>query len=268
MIARRLTSVLAIGLLAVAFPTSAIGHTVTQQPPTADETARGISLQQQGKTEEAVASLRAAVKRNKSDLRAWHYLGLALEQKGDAKEARKAHEKAANLGDRLLADQFNDVPSGAEFSRRLVPIGANLAEAGESAQKYLQLAPKPSGKKLREWQLRADSLLAFAEIANAPPGTPAVLTGKEVSVKARVLSKPEPQYTAEARNKQITGTVVLRAIFAANGRVIGIRAVAGLPEGLTEEAIRAARRIKFVPAIKDGRPVSMFIQLEYNFNLY
>jgi len=41
-----------------------------------------------------------------------------------------------------------------------------------------------------------------------------------------------------------------------------------LPFGLTEQAIAAARQIKFVPAVKDGRPVSVFMQLEYNFNLY
>jgi TonB family protein len=269
MITGRLTFTLAFGLLAIPFSICAIGHTVApQQPPTTDETARGISLQQQGKTEEAVASLRSAVKGNKNDLRAWHYLGLALEQNGEAKEARKAHDKAANLGDKLLADLLNDAVSGEEISRRLPPIRENLAEAGESAQMYLQIAPKPSGRKLLDWQLRAESLLAFAEIAKAPPGTPAVLTGKEVSVKARVLSKPEPQYADEARRKQITGTVVLQAIFAANGRVLGIRPVKGLPYGLTEQAIDAARHIRFVPAMKDGRPVSLFIQLEYNFNLY
>jgi TonB family protein len=267
MIARRLTSALAFGLLAIAFSISAINHTVTQQQPTADETARGVSLQREGKAEEAVASLRAAVKRDKKDLTAWHYLGLALEQKGDTKEARKAHEKAANLGDKLLADLLSG-SSGDEISKGLRAIGASLVEAGESAQKCLQLAPQPSGRKLRERQLQADSLLAFAEMANAPSGTPVLLTGKEVSVKARVLSKPEPQYTEEARAKQITGTVVLRAIFAANGRVLGIRAVSGLPAGLTEQAIQAARQIRFVPAIKDGRAVSMFVQLEYNFDLY
>lgn len=246
---------------------SAVGYTAEQQP-TADETTRGISLQQQGKIEEALASLRAAVKRDKNDLRAWHHLALAFELKGDLKEARKAHEKAAKLGDSLLADRLDDAARGGDFSTRLRPIGANLAEAGASAQKYLQLAPKTSGRKLQEWQLRAESLLAFAEIANAPPGTQSVFTSKEIDVRARVLSKPEPQYTEEARQKQITGTVILRGIFAANGTVIGIRAVSGLPAGLTERAIHAARQIKFTPAIKDGRPVSMFIQLEYNFNLY
>jgi TonB family protein len=95
-----------------------------------------------------------------------------------------------------------------------------------------------------------------------------IYSGKEVTQKARVLSKPEPQYTEEARKNQITGTVVLRAVFTSSGQVTNIRAVSGLPFGLTDRAIAAARLIKFTPAMKDGRPVSMYIQLEYNFNLY
>ena len=42
----------------------------------------------------------------------------------------------------------------------------------------------------------------------------------------------------------------------------------GDPDGLTEVAIAAARKIKFVPAMKDGKSVSTFVQLEYNFDLY
>ncbi|MFN2493230.1 MAG: energy transducer TonB [Pyrinomonadaceae bacterium] len=95
-----------------------------------------------------------------------------------------------------------------------------------------------------------------------------IFSGKDVSSKARVLSKPEPQYTEDARKNQVTGTVVLRAVFTSGGQVTNIRAVSGLPYGLTERAIAAARNIKFVPATKDGRTVSMYIQLEYNFNLY
>jgi TonB family protein len=262
MINRRLTSLFPIGFFILAFPIGALSHSAVSQPGVC-----GIGLQPQLQDDETVESLRAAVKRNKNDLTAWNHLGLALEQKGDTKEARKAHEKAAKLGDKILADQLHDAWSGEEFSRRLSPLKATLAEAGASAEKYIQLA-KLSGNKLQEWKLRADSLMAFAEIAHAPPGTPAIFSSKEVSVKARVLTRPEPSYTEEARQSQITGTVVLRAIFAANGRVIGIRVVSGLSGGLSERAIEAARKIKFLPAMKDGRPVSMFIQIEYSFNLY
>jgi TonB family protein len=95
-----------------------------------------------------------------------------------------------------------------------------------------------------------------------------IFTGRDVTTKARLLSKPEPQYTEEARKNQITGTVVLKVVFASSGQVTNIQTMRGLPYGLTEKAIAAARQIKFQPATKDGHQVSMWMQLEYNFNLY
>ncbi|MBD0373516.1 MAG: energy transducer TonB, partial [Pyrinomonadaceae bacterium] len=56
-----------------------------------------------------------------------------------------------------------------------------------------------------------------------------IYTTRDVSSKARILSRPEPQYTEEARKNQVTGTVVLRAVFSASGAVTNIRAVKGLP---------------------------------------
>ncbi len=91
---------------------------------------------------------------------------------------------------------------------------------------------------------------------------------REVDQRARLLQKPEPPYTEEARRNGITGTVILRAVFSASGEVINIQAMKTLPLGLTEKAITAARQIRFVPAMKGGRRVSVHMQLEYNFNLY
>jgi TonB family protein len=92
--------------------------------------------------------------------------------------------------------------------------------------------------------------------------------GKDVTRKARLAMKPEPSYTEAARQNAVSGTVVLKCIFRYDGSVTDIRTVSGLPYGLTERAIRAARSIKFIPAVKDGKYVSMWMQLEYNFNLY
>jgi TonB family protein len=103
---------------------------------------------------------------------------------------------------------------------------------------------------------------------NDPYDPDQVFPVSKVAQRARVLAKPEPQYTEEARRKQITGTVVLRVVFSRFGEVTNIRAVQSLPFGLTEKAIVAARQIRFSPATKDGHPVSVYMQLEYNFNLY
>src|SRR5690242_3429823 len=55
-----------------------------------------------------------------------------------------------------------------------------------------------------------------------------VFTTKEVDTKVRLISKPEPSYTEEARKNAVAGTVVLKAIFAASGKVTNIRVVQGL----------------------------------------
>jgi len=112
----------------------------------------------------------------------------------------------------------------------------------------------------------------FQPVDQSPPSeadaSAKIYTGKEVDRKARLGMKPEPSYTESARSNQIVGTVVLRVVFSSNGMVNNIRVVSGLPGGLTERAIDAARKIKFIPAMKDGKYISMWMQLEYNFNLY
>ncbi|HKO35552.1 MAG TPA: energy transducer TonB [Pyrinomonadaceae bacterium] len=101
-----------------------------------------------------------------------------------------------------------------------------------------------------------------------PSDNPEVFQSKQVSLRVGVVLKPEPRYTERARMKQIVGTVVLRGVFSSSGTLTNITVLRKLPEGLTERAIDAAKKIRFIPAIKDGRFVSMWIQLEYNFNLY
>lgn len=108
---------------------------------------------------------------------------------------------------------------------------------------------------------------APAEI-NAATTDAQVFRFKETAPKAVVVTKPEPVYTEAARGNQITGTVVLRCVFSSSGAVNDVRVLKALPYGLTEKAIAAARQIKFIPAVKDGHFVSMYMQLEYNFNLY
>lgn len=108
------------------------------------------------------------------------------------------------------------------------------------------------------------------------PGTPFESTDGSVRVfgavsvdrKCFIILKPEARYTEAAREKNVSGTVVLKAAFSANGSVVNIQVIQGLPEGLTEQAIEAVKMIKFIPAMKEGKLVSMWMQLAYTFDLY
>ncbi len=95
-----------------------------------------------------------------------------------------------------------------------------------------------------------------------------VFSAKEVTQKARVNTKHEPNYTEWARKFGVTGMVRLRLVLGASGKVEVAAVAKKLAHGLTEEAIKAARRVSFTPAIKDGRAVAQYVTFEYNFNIY
>lgn len=266
LVIRHFVIVLFVSLALIVLGT--ITCTNAQQPASnpSEDRERGIQMYKQGDTKGAIAVLRAATRRNKDDISAWHYLGLASAQKDDKGSAKKAYEKAAKLGDIALDKQLSQTTNGKEIGRALMSIRSQLLEAAESAEKYIALNSRLSRSKQEEWNLRVSSLRGFADLAGNDDL--AVYSGKEVTTKLRILSKPEPTYTEDARRHQVTGTIVLRCIFGANGKVFAIRPLSSLPDGLTERAMSAARQIRFIPATKDGHPVSMWMQLEYNFNLY
>jgi len=88
------------------------------------------------------------------------------------------------------------------------------------------------------------------------------------SVALNIVAKPRATYTDAARQYAVQGTVTLRVTFLANGAVGSIVAISGLPHGLTEQAIAAARSIKFEPAKRGGQPYTVTKNVQYNFVLY
>jgi TonB family protein len=88
------------------------------------------------------------------------------------------------------------------------------------------------------------------------------------SLRPTILYREKAKYTEEARQNKIQGVVMLQVVFHVNGSLTDIRVIRGLPDGLTEKAIEAAKKIRFNPAVKNGAPVSVRGQLEFSFNLY
>jgi TonB family protein len=84
---------------------------------------------------------------------------------------------------------------------------------------------------------------------------------------ARILSQAQPLYTAEARSNQTQGEVILRVTLGADGTVSDVETITSLPDGLTEQARKAARLIKFVPATRNGSSVDEVKTITYSFNL-
>lgn len=161
-----------------------------------------------------------------------------------------------------IGENYGKGVSEKEVERRR----AGLKEAEESLEKFVRL--NPQAIDAAAWREQLEAIRVFAGAADPADPDRRIFVAGQVDQKAVLHVKPEPGFTTRARENNITGTVKLRMILGADGRVKYILVVRGLPDGLTERALAAARAIKFTPALKDGKPVSVVVTVEYNFNVY
>ncbi|MCU1259425.1 MAG: TonB family protein [Bryobacterales bacterium] len=97
-------------------------------------------------------------------------------------------------------------------------------------------------------------------------------SGKVYKVKdgitpPRLVYKTEPEYTTEAKDAHIEGTVRLSMEISPEGIAQNIEVVQGLNEGLEQKAVDAIQRWRFAPGLKDGEPVTVSVMVEVNFHL-
>ena len=147
----------------------------------------------------------------------------------------------------------------------VAPFRTRMRELAERLEAFA--AARPKAQDAAVWREQAQSLRIYSgRPEGRGPGD--VYTATQVTTKALILAKPEPAYTEEARAKRTSGVVRLRAVLGADGRVRNVVPVRRLPNGLTESAVEAVRRIRFTPATLEGRPVSQVIMLEYRFEVH
>jgi TonB family protein len=138
-------------------------------------------------------------------------------------------------------------------------------------------SPDPANKATENKERSQVAAIAGEEYRCTNDGTLAVVVQSseaehifapdEVTTKAKITSRPAPEYTKEARRRAVQGTIQFRVVLAATGKVASVKILKGLPFGLNESAIHAACKIEFRPALKDGQPVTQWLKGEYTFRL-
>jgi protein TonB len=79
------------------------------------------------------------------------------------------------------------------------------------------------------------------------------------------LNRVKPVYTPEAERADISATVEASVVFRADGEVGQIEIMRWAGYGLDESAMKAIRELKFKPATRGGRAVSVRAVVKYNF---
>jgi protein TonB len=84
----------------------------------------------------------------------------------------------------------------------------------------------------------------------------------------RALVTPDPEYSEEARRAKYQGTCILWLIVGPDGKPRDVKVARALGMGLDQKAIEAVRKWRFAPAMKDGQPVAVQINVQVSFRLY
>lgn len=115
------------------------------------------------------------------------------------------------------------------------------------------------------WQLYYK---AAAEHTNYQPADPGVLRQNQVDRKAKLVSVFEPPSNEYAQKNGVAGMAMYQVVVGADGKPQQIAVARPIGFGLDENAVAALRKASFQPALKDGKPVPVLLDVVVEFRIY
>lgn len=109
---------------------------------------------------------------------------------------------------------------------------------------------------------------ALASKSTYKPSDPAVLRPGNVDQKARLLTTFEPPSNDFAQAAGVAGVAQYHVVVGADGKPGEIAVGRPIGFGLDENAVAAIRKASFAPALKDGKPVPVVVDLLVEFRIY
>jgi TonB family protein len=115
------------------------------------------------------------------------------------------------------------------------------------------------------WKLYYQSVAAKRDYR---PDDPSVLRQNTVDQKARLLTSFEPDSNDFAQSAGVAGMALYHTVIGPDGKPGEIAVARPIGFGLDENAVAAIRKAKFSPAIKDGKPVPVMLDLVVQFRIF
>jgi len=115
------------------------------------------------------------------------------------------------------------------------------------------------------WKLYYQAVAAKADYR---PNDPSILRQNTVDQKARLLTTFEPDSNEFAQAHGVAGMAQYHAVVGPDGKVGEVAISRPIGFGLDENAVAAIRKASFQPAIKDGKPVAVMLNLDVPFRIF
>jgi protein TonB len=84
----------------------------------------------------------------------------------------------------------------------------------------------------------------------------------------QLIYSVEPEFSEEARKAKVAGNVLVNLWVDTNGLPSHVHVIRGVGMGLDEKAVEAVKQYKFRPAMENGKPVLVELNVEVNFQIF
>ena len=143
--------------------------------------------------------------------------------------------------------------SGA-FEMTLLPAGTySLAVTHEGFEPF-----SPDGLTIKGGRMR----IRIAVAPVPPPVADTAIEFNDTMTMPSMVSGPDPEYTPDAVERGIEGSMQVRCVITADGQVRSCKVLEGLPF-MNGAIVGALERRKYQPALAQGKPVDVY----YTFNI-
>jgi hypothetical protein len=115
------------------------------------------------------------------------------------------------------------------------------------------------------WKLYYEAAAAKTDYR---PTDPAVLRQSMVDQKARLATQFEPPSNEYAQDHGVAGMCLYHVVIGADGKPAEIAVARPIGFGLDESAVDSIHKATFEPAMKDGKPVPVMLDLVVEFRIY
>lgn len=190
-------------------------------------------------------------------------------------ESQSSYAMALEASERIFGNESKASFSPSLHLANMYARDGNFEKADEFYLKTYALAIKNFGKEAKEIEQIEDSracLFGGQKVADekekifkeAKDKLFGKVAGEQGIINGKAISLPKPEYPVEAREKRLTGTASIKVKIDEQGNVIETKSICR-NDVLGKAAEESAKKAKFEPTLKDGKPIRVTGIIVYNF---
>ena len=206
---------------------------------------------------------------------------LALAYYG-SKDDRKAEDmitRALSAREKAFGAESARVAESLMMLGQFYRVEKDFERAASAYRRSLLIYGKLSGVTTPEFERASDGFACVASDSKnralykelnairrqfSPPQIPAEELETRV-LNGMAVSLPKPEYPVAARDRRLSGTVVIKVLVDETGKVIKAVDMCQGPPYLSESSIQAALKARFTPTKLSGMPVKVNGVIQYHF---